>query len=142
MMTIKRFRLSAGLFIAGVIGVSLFLSACGGGTSPASPAPQGKVTTPVTAATEIQITEKDKTFPKEIRVKVGDKVVFVVTNSSADHMHTFEIPDFKVYQEIKPGTTVRIEWTVPNKKGDWDIGCFLTDPPGAHEGMEGTLIIE
>ena len=87
------------------------------------------------------MTEKDKTFPKEIRVKAGAKVVFVVTNL-ADKLHTFEIPDFKVYQEIQAGQTVRIEWTVPDKKGDWDIGCFLTKPVGAHEGMEGTLVIE
>lgn len=87
------------------------------------------------------MTLKNRTFPEEIRVKVGVKVVFVVTNNG-DETHSFEFPDFGVYKEIDPGQTVRIEWTVPGRKGKWDMGCFLTDPPGVHDSMEGTLIIE
>ncbi|MBI3979743.1 MAG: cupredoxin domain-containing protein [Chloroflexi bacterium] len=84
---------------------------------------------------------RNLSFPKEIVVKAGAKVVFVIKNEG-DETHSFELPDFKVLKEIKPGQTIRLEWTVPDKKGKWDMGCFLTDPGGVHDGMEGTLIIE
>lgn len=90
---------------------------------------------------EIQVTVKNNTFPIEIRVKAGAKVVFVVTNRG-DVTHSFEFPDFGLYKEINAGKTIRIEWTVPDKKGKWDMGCFLTDPGEVHDSMVGTLIIE
>lgn len=90
---------------------------------------------------EILVTLKNQRFPEEIRVKAGAKVVFIITNEG-DEAHTFEFPDFKIYKEIQPGKTVRIEWTAPDRKGKWDMGCFLTDPPSVHDNMTGTLIIE
>lgn len=87
------------------------------------------------------MTLKNQSFPEEIRVKAGARVVFVISNDG-DEAHTFELPDFKILKEIQPGKAARIEWTVPDKKGKWDMGCFLTDPPGVHDGMEGTLVIE
>lgn len=69
-------------------------------------------------------------------------MVFVITNTTRD-MHTFEAPDFDLYKEIQPGETVRYEWTVSDRKGSWDLGCFLTTPGGVHDGMDDAkLIIE
>lgn len=142
------------------LGVLAVLSACasapGGTPSGAAPpssaekaaAPSGAAAqgaapagAPAVEGGEIQVTLKNHTFPEELRVKAGAKVVFVITNQG-DEAHSFEFPDFKVYKEIQPGKTARIEWTVPDKKGKWDMGCFLTDPPGVHDNMTGTLIIE
>ena len=89
---------------------------------------------------EIKVTMENKKFPKEIRLKAGTKVVFVITNRGTVK-HTFEFPDLDVNKEIQAGETVNFEWTVPNRKGKWDMGCFLTEE-GYHEGMEGILIIE
>lgn len=114
------------------------------GVSP-SPVPPmtGQVSPQPPAATggEIKVTLWNHHFPEEIRVKAGAKVVFVITNEG-DETHSFEFPDLDVYKEIKPGQTMRFEWVVPDRKGKWDMGCFLTDPQGVHEDMEGTLIIE
>ncbi|MBI4319744.1 MAG: cupredoxin domain-containing protein [Chloroflexi bacterium] len=86
------------------------------------------------------MTLKNNGFPKEMRVKAGAKLVFVITNQGTVK-HTFEFPDFKINNEIQPQETVRFEWVVPDRKGKWDMGCFLTEE-GYHERMEGTLIIE
>jgi hypothetical protein len=92
---------------------------------------------------EIGATLKNNTFPAEIRVKAGEKVVFVITNEERTDKHSFEFPDLDVFTEVGPLETVRIEWVVPDKKGRWDMGCFLTEPVfEIHERMEGVLIIE
>ena len=108
----------------------------------ASPAGQGSQATSAISGGEINITLKDRAFlPEEIKVKAGAKVVFVIANKGTDN-HTFELPDFKVLKELEAGKSLRLEWTVPDKKGSWDVGCFLTAPAGVHDGMEGILIIE
>lgn len=108
---------------------------------PSTPPPAAQPSPAPSTGNEIEVRLQDNIFPKEIRVKAGSKVVFVITNT-ASNKHSFEITDFKVYQEIKPGSTERVEWVVPDKKGEWDMGCFLTEPGGVHEGMAGKLIIE
>lgn len=112
--------------------------------SPVSTPVGGVVNTPTpgVAAGEIRVTIKNNTFPKEIRVKAGSKVVFVVTNEQPDEKHSFELSDFDIKTDVEPLDTVRIEWVVPNAKGSWDMGCFLTEPPDVHDRMEGVLIIE
>lgn len=157
----RRLFLLASLIMA--FGLSILLAACASSGSGAavqptpaaakpSPAPtaamapapaaaQAGTTQPAAAGGEIKVTLKNNTFPEEIRVKAGTKVVFVITNEG-DEKHSFEITDFNVYKEIPAGQTARVEWTVPDKKGKWDMGCFLTDPSGPHDGMEGLLIIE
>lgn len=152
-MKAKRFQFQVGLVV--VLGALSFLSACGGGSdapAPVSPSPQSKPSTPpaqpaalppsgAVTGGEIEVTLKEHTFPEEIRVKAGAKVVFVITNLGTE-THSFEAPDFKLYKEIKSGQTDRLEWTVPDQKGSWDVGCFLTAPADVHDRMEGTLIIE
>ncbi|MBI2916635.1 MAG: cupredoxin domain-containing protein [Chloroflexi bacterium] len=160
-MVISRFLPSA--FRLVVPSLFLIFAACSssGGAAPTA-TPAARATAPPAAATtgapaptatrppsppsppsgaEIKVTVKDNTFPNEIRVKAGAKVTFVVTNESMEK-HSVEFPDFKFYKEIEAGQTVRFDWTVPNEKGKWDMGCFLTEPGGVHEGMEGDLIIE
>lgn len=105
--------------------------------------PQTQPVTPPGASNviEIPVSIRDNTFD-DVRVKAGTKVVFVITNTTQD-MHTFEAPDFALYKEIKAGATARYEWTVSNRKGSWDLGCFLTSPGGVHDGMDKAhLIIE
>ena len=108
--------------------------------TPPSPTVQLPLETSSTG-TEIAVSIRDNTYD-DVTVKAGTKVVFVITNTTSD-MHTFEAPDFNLYKEIQPGETVRFEWTVSDRKGSWDLGCFLTSPGGVHDGMDaGTLIIE
>ncbi len=84
----------------------------------------------------------NNTWPEEIHVKAGSKVVFVAVNESSNDKHNFEFPDFGLTYEVQAGETMRIPWQVPSKKGTWDAGCFLTSPGNVHDGMEGVLIIE
>ncbi len=97
---------------------------------------------PSSGITEIKVTMANNKFPEEIHVKAGSKVIFVVTNESSNDKHSFEFPDFGLTYDVQAGETVRIEWQVPSRKGTWDAGCFLTQPGGIHDGMEGHLIIE
>ncbi|MBI2864791.1 MAG: cupredoxin domain-containing protein [Chloroflexi bacterium] len=153
-----------GTSLAVAIGLAIALGACSSSGSGGNPGPAGAssgakpaVATPTppgssaggtgqsssaAAGGEINVTLKDNTFPKEIKVKAGAKVTFVVANKS-DVEHSFEIPDFHVLFKIQPGGNSRFPWTVPDKKGKWDMGCYLTDPSeDLHKDMEGTLIIE
>ena len=172
-MKMNKFRVQAGLGVLIVLGALSLLNACGGGSgAPVSPPPQGNPSTPqaqpvtppqtqpvtpsqtqpvtpptvqpppgTSTRTEIAVLIEDNAFP-DVRVKAGAKVVFGITNTTRD-MHTFEAPDFNLYKEIKPGETVRFEWTVSDRKGSWDLGCFLTSPGGVHDGMDkAKLIIE
>lgn len=159
-MKTKRFPLLVGLLVLVAFAASFSLSACGapaGGAPAGSPAPVSSTgsATPASAPArqaspapagaagqEIKVTVRDNTFPKEIRVKAGSTVVFVVTNEERGQKHSVELPDFSLYREIGPRETIRIEWAVPDKKGRWDMGCYLTEPSDAHDGMVGELIIE
>lgn len=164
-MKAKRFQLLVSLLAIAAFAASFSLSACSapvGGAPAKNPAPvseKGNASTesatptsaparqaspsPATvAAGEIKVTVKNNAFPKEIRVKAGSKVVFVVTNEEREQKHSIEFPDFDFYHEIGPRETIRIDWVVPDKKGKWDMGCYLTEPSDAHDGMVGDLIIE
>lgn len=161
----KRFQFLVSLLVVVAFVASFALSACGapaggaaakspapvsesGRASPQSPAPtagparQASPPAAGVAAQEITVTLKSNIFPKQIRVKAGSRVIFVVTNEEREHKHSVEFPDFTFYHEVGPRETVRIEWVVPDKKGKWDMGCYLTEPSDAHDGMVGDLIIE
>ncbi|MBI4297853.1 MAG: cupredoxin domain-containing protein [Chloroflexi bacterium] len=113
-------------------------------TATAGKTPTSVVQTPSSSASgqEIQVLMRNNVFPEEIHVKAGTKVVFVVINESDNDEHSFEFPDFGLTYKVQAGETIRIEWQAPNSKGVWDAGCFLTQPGGVHDGMEGLLIIE
>ena len=164
-MKTNKSRFGAGYLILAAFGLALSLIACTSSPQAPAPSPAGTVNPPApsgvpapapaataapTAAAapsdavsggEIEVTLRENEFPEEIRVKAGTKVVFVITNRGRE-AHTFEAPDVGIREEIKPRKTIRIEWTAPDTKGSWDVGCYLTEPEGVHDGMEGFLIIE
>lgn len=109
-------------------------------TKPAAPQP---TTTPTVTINldgpirEIEVTVEDNTFPKITDFTAGERVRVIVTNKGSVE-HTFEFTDFDIVWEVADGKTQAFEWTVPNEPGEYDCGCFLTDPdPTTHENMEG-----
>lgn len=86
----------------------------------------------------IKITAKKFDFtPSEIKVKKGEPVTFELT--STDRIHGFNLPDFKVHAEVKPGAVSRVSFT-PNKTGSFSFSCDIFCGSG-HEDMSGTLIV-
>jgi|SRR5581483_7872176 len=84
----------------------------------------------------IQITAKKFDFtPGEITVKKGETVIFEL--KSSDRAHGFNIPDFKVRSDVKPGETTRLKFTA-DKTGTFPISCDVFCGSG-HEDMSGTL---
>ncbi len=76
--------------------------------------------------------------PKEIRVKVGDKVGIELT--AKDMMHDFNIDELEVDGPvIKAGETTTIEFTA-EEVGEFEYYCSV----GQHRanGQVGTLIVE
>ena len=75
---------------------------------------------------------------KEIRVKKGEPVTFVVT--AEDFEHGFSLPDFNVRADLIPGKAVEVTFT-PDRAGSFTFLCdnFCGDD---HEDMHGTLIVE
>lgn len=86
----------------------------------------------------IKITAKKFEYsPSEIKVKKGEPVTFELT--STDRTHGFNLPDFRVYAEVKPGAVSRVSFT-PNKTGSFSFSCDVFCGSG-HEDMSGTLIV-
>ena len=75
--------------------------------------------------------------PKEISVKRGTTLILELT--SEDRVHGFNLPDFDVRTEVKPGEVSRIKITV-EKTGRFDFACDVFCGSG-HEDMSGTLIV-
>lgn len=76
--------------------------------------------------------------PNEIRVKKGETVKIVFTNSGGTH--NWVIGEFNAQTKIIPtGETVEVEF-VADKKGEFEFYCSV----GNHRalGMVGTLIVE
>ena len=86
----------------------------------------------------IQVTAKKFEFnPGEITVKKGVPLVLEVT--SQDRMHGFNLPDFGVRTDVKPGEVSRIRIT-PDKTGKFTFFCDVFCGAG-HENMSGTLTV-
>lgn len=75
---------------------------------------------------------------REIRVKKGEQVTFVIT--AEDFEHGFSLPDFNVRADLIPGKAVEVTFT-PDRAGSFTYLCdnFCGDN---HEDMNGTLIVE
>lgn len=98
-----------------------------------------KTAAPALSVKEFDITAKQFEFiPSTIAVKKGDKVRLNV--KSIDVAHGFSIPEFKVEESIKPGTTKTIEF-VADKAGEFTFFCSVYCGTG-HSGMKGKLIVE
>jgi cytochrome c oxidase subunit 2 len=97
---------------------------------------------PVQAAQEpvtIKVVAKKYEFnPSKITVKTGTPVVLELT--SADRVHGFSIEELKLRAEIKPGETVRLEFT-PDKPGTYSFKCDVYCGSG-HPNMKGVLVVE
>jgi len=75
---------------------------------------------------------------REIRVKKGEQVTFVIR--AEDFEHGFSLPDFNVRADLIPGKAVEVTLT-PDRAGSFTFLCdnFCGDD---HENMSGTLIVE
>jgi len=88
---------------------------------------------------KIRISAKKFEFnPAEVRLKLGQPVVLVLT--SEDRIHGFKVPDLGLRTEIVPGQETRVALT-PAKSGQIVFFCDVFCGDG-HEEMGGTLIVE
>jgi cytochrome c oxidase subunit 2 len=87
----------------------------------------------------VKLTAKKFDFsPSEITVKKGSPVALELT--SADRIHGFSLPDFKVTARIEPGKVSRVVFT-PDKTGEFTFSCNVFCGSG-HEDMAGKLIVQ
>lgn len=94
----------------------------------------------ISSATEKVIPLKAKNFdftPVEITVKRGETVVLELT--SEDRMHGFNLPDFGLRVDVKPGTVSRVSFK-PDKTGRFSFTCDVFCGSG-HEDMYGILVV-
>lgn len=88
---------------------------------------------------EVRISAKKFEFnPAEVRLKLGQPVVLVLT--SEDRIHGFKVPDLGLRAEIVPGQETRVALT-PEKAGQIVFFCDVFCGDG-HEEMGGMLIVE
>jgi cytochrome c oxidase subunit 2 len=86
----------------------------------------------------IQITAKKFDFsPGEIKIKKGETVILEL--KSADRDHGFNLPDFKIRMDVKPGEATRVKLT-PDKTGTFTFTCDVFCGSG-HEDMSGTITV-
>src|SRR5215468_4003499 len=86
----------------------------------------------------IRVTAKKFEFnPDQIIVKKGEPVVLELI--SLDRLHGFNLPDFGIRADVKPGEVAHIRLT-PNKTGKFTFFCDVFCGEG-HENMNGTFIV-
>lgn len=105
------------------------------------------IRTPPPDAVEIQVTARQwlfqftypdgRTAVNEVRVEVGKPVKFLMT--SMDVLHGFYLPDFRVKEDILPGSYTFL-WVQPEKAGRYDIFCTQYCGTG-HSTMRAALIV-
>jgi cytochrome c oxidase subunit 2 len=105
------------------------------------------IRTPPADAMEINVTARQwlyqfkypdgRTEVNEVRVPVGKPVKFVMT--SADVIHGFYLPAFRVKQDILPGSYTYL-WVQPDKEGEYDIYCTQYCGTG-HSTMRAEMVV-
>jgi cytochrome c oxidase subunit 2 len=75
--------------------------------------------------------------PSTITLKKGEPVVLEL--SSEDRTHGFNLKDFEIRGDVKPGEVTRIAFT-PGKTGSFTFSCDVFCG-GGHPDMSGTLIV-
>lgn len=86
----------------------------------------------------VRITAKKFEFsPSTIELQRGVPVILELT--SLDRRHGFLAPDFKIDQNIEPGTPVRVR-VVPAEAGTFPFHCNVFCG-GGHEDMTGTIVV-
>jgi cytochrome c oxidase subunit 2 len=78
-----------------------------------------------------------RTEVNEVRVPVGKPVKFIMT--SADVIHGFYLPAFRVKQDILPGSYTYL-WVQPQKVGEYEIFCTQYCGTG-HSTMRAELVV-
>jgi cytochrome c oxidase subunit 2 len=105
------------------------------------------IRTPPGDAMEINVTARQwlyqfkypdgRTEVNEVRVPVGKPVKFTMT--SADVIHGFYLPAFRVKQDILPGSYTYL-WVQPQKEGEYEIFCTQYCGTG-HSTMRAELVV-
>ena len=105
------------------------------------------IRTPPPDAMEIQVTARQwlyqftypdgRTAVNEVRVPLGKPVKFLM--KSTDVLHGFYLPDFRVKQDILPGSYTYL-WVQPEQEGRFDIFCTQYCGTG-HSTMRAVLIV-
>ncbi len=105
------------------------------------------IRTPPPGAAEINVTARQWLFVfkypdgrqtvNEVRTPVGKPVRFLMT--SADVIHGFYLPEFRVKQDILPGRYTDL-WVQPVKTGRYDIYCTQYCGTG-HSTMRAVMIV-
>ncbi|MCX6793102.1 MAG: cupredoxin domain-containing protein [Candidatus Falkowbacteria bacterium] len=78
--------------------------------------------------------------PNEIKVKQGDKVKFVFTNSGGMHNLILEAYNVKT-KDLKTGESETIEFTA-SKKGTFEFYCSIGNGYHRQKGQIGVLLVE
>lgn len=76
--------------------------------------------------------------PDVIRVKQGEDVVLTV--STEDVQHGFEVEDMGINEPVQPGKPVEIHLDT-SKKGEFRVACSIICGPG-HNEMAGKIVVE
>jgi uncharacterized cupredoxin-like copper-binding protein len=99
-----------------------------------------KTTTTSLESTTIKIDMNEFSFSqKEIKVKQGEKIHFVLTNTGK-YAHDVNSEELKIDKDVDPGNTEELDWTAPQKAGSYQIIC---DKPGhMDKGMKIAMTIE
>jgi cytochrome c oxidase subunit 2 len=81
--------------------------------------------------------QKFEFTPKEIRLKKGEPVTFVLR--AEDFPHGFSLPDFKLRRDFVPGMTVEFDFAA-DKTGKFHFLCDNFCGEG-HDTMSGWLFV-
>ncbi len=100
--------------------------------------PSADLGTAVPVETVVKVTAKKFQYsPAQVTVKKGTPVVLELT--SEDSKHGFNLPDFGVRADVKPGAANRVAFT-PDKTGTFTFACDVFCGSG-HEDMSATLVV-
>ena len=131
-------RKKSSLWIFFVLLVMVILSACQKSTAPSTNAGTAPNNAGTPTAIKIDMNEYNYS-PKEIKVKSGAKIHFVLTNSGKVP-HDINNDALNLDKDVDPGKTEEYDWTAPTKLGTYPIIC---DKPGHKEaGMTMNLIVD
>ena len=76
--------------------------------------------------------------PDVIRVKQGEDVMLTV--STEDVQHGFEVEEMGINEPVQPGKPVEIHLNTL-KKGEFRVACSIICGPG-HNDMTGKIVVE
>ena len=100
--------------------------------------PSANSGTAVPGETVVRLTAKKFQYsPAQVTVKKGTPVVLELT--SQDSKHGFNLADFGVRADVKPGAVTRVTFT-PDRTGSFTFACDVFCGSG-HEDMSGTLVV-